>query len=498
MITGKDLLAWGWKPGPHFKAALARAAELVADGLDDDTIRARLEAERPAAPAVLRRRAHGTYAVAIEATDDEDAANIAAVRAHMDALMTLPVIEQGVVMPDACPAGNAVGTIPVGGGVASRGIHPGFHSADICCSMHVSLYPDTTPAATFLDAVQAVTRFGPGGRRPEHWVADPITDEIEATRNPFLTGLAHRAKAQLADQGDGNHFAYLGRLTVDDALVVKLRGAGQTLLADAVSGHAAVLALVTHHGSRDLGAQVYKRGVEAAAAWTSVVCPGVGPHQSWLDPVTDQGELYWQALQYVARWTKRNHQLIHERTAARLGIDEVASFGNEHNFVWRRGDLFFHGKGATPAWHDEAGHPLLGVVPLNMAEPVLLTLGADNAACASFSPHGAGRNKSRTRLLRELGLSGLAPDAYLARSRQLLDEQTAGLDVRFFFDRPDVSETPMAYKSAATVRSQIAQFELADIAAEITPLGCIMAGDYDKPWLVAKAAKRAAAAAGQA
>ena len=69
--------------------------------------------------------------------------------------------------------------------------------------------------------------------------------------------------------------------------------------------------------------------------------------------------------------------------------------------------------------------------------------------------------------------------------------------MRFFFDRPDVSETPVAYKSAATVRSQIARFELADIAAEITPLGCIMAGDYDKPWLIAKDAKRAAAAAAE-
>jgi hypothetical protein len=28
------------------------------------------------------------------------------------------------------------------------------------------------------------------------------------------------------------------------------------------------------------------------------------------------------------------------------------------------------------------------------------------------------------------------------------------------------------------------------VVAEITPLGCLMAGDYDKPWLVKKA-KRA-------
>lgn len=156
----------------------------------------------------------------------------------------------------------------------------------------------------------------------------------------------------------------------------------------------------------------------------------------------------------------------------------------------RRGDLHLHGKGATPAWRDEAGHPPLGVIPLNMAAPILLTLGKDNGRLLSFSPHGAGRNVSRTTLLRRLGLHGLMPEAYLARSRELLAGQTAGLDVRFFFDRPDVSETPVAYKSAAAVREQIDRFGLAEVVAEIAPLGCLMAGDYDKPWLVRKAKAR--------
>jgi RNA-splicing ligase RtcB len=181
---------------------------------------------------------------------------------------------------------------------------------------------------------------------------------------------------------------------------------------------------------------------------------------------------------------------VHERTAARLGIAQIAAFGNEHNFVWRRGERFYHGKGATPAWTDAAAQPLLGVIPLNMAEPILVTLGKNQETCASFAPHGAGRNKSRTQLLRELGLSGLRPDAYLARSRTLLEQQTAGLDVRFFFDRPDISETPIAYKSAETVREQIDRFGLAEVIAEITPLGCLMAGDYDKPWRLKRARRR--------
>lgn len=493
-ITGRDLLAWGFPTGPAFKTALAEAQRLAAEGLDCDAIRAAIEAMKPKAPAVLRRRAHGSYALAIEAVSEEEEANLEAVKRHMDDLMRVPVVEHGAVMPDACPAGTQPGTIPVGGAVVSRGIHPAFHSADICCSMHVSLLAPTVTPREVMDAVQAATHFGPGGRHPERTVDDPINRELEGTRNPFLKGLAERARRHLATQGDGNHFAYLGRLRLNEPIRAALaRTTGRPLpagLADAGE----VLALVTHHGSRDPGAQVYKRGQEAAAAHTRRVSPDTPPHQAWLDPDSEEGAAYWEALQFVARWTKRNHELVHALTFRRLGVEPLAAFGNEHNFVWRRGDLFWHGKGATPAWTDDEGRPLLGVIPLNMAEPVLLTLGRDRAEYASFSPHGAGRNKSRTQLLHELGLAGLPPEAYLARSRELLAQQTAGLDVRFWFGRPDISETPVAYKNAAAVREQIERFGLAEVIGEITPLGCLMAGDYDKPWQVKKAKRQDAQA----
>jgi RNA-splicing ligase RtcB len=315
-------------------------------------------------------------------------------------------------------------------------------------------------------------------------VRDPITDEIEETRNPFLTQLAGRAKAQLADQGDGNHFAFLGSLTVTPYLKKMLSESGQSTLVQALGEHARVDVLVTHHGSRDLGAQVYKRGLAEAVKHVARVSPETPQQQAWLDPDSDLGDAYWQALQYVARWTKRNHQLVHERTLGRLGIARLAEFGNEHNFVWKRTDgLYYHGKGATPAWKDEAGHPLMGLIPLNMAEPILLTLGRDNRRYASFSPHGAGRNKSRTALLREMGLFGLMGQDFIDRSRAMVDEQTAGLDIRFFYDRPDVSESPIAYKNGPQVQQQIGEFGLADVVGAIRPKGCIMAGDYDKPWM---------------
>lgn len=127
-----------------------------------------------------------------------------------------------------------------------------------------------------------------------------------------------------------------------------------------------------------------------------------------------------------------------------------------------------------------------------MTAPILLTLGRDNAEFASFAPHGAGRNKSRTAILRQLGHLGLPLDEVVSRSRRIVDEQVEGLDVRFFYDRPDVLESPMAYKAANQVREQIERFGLADVVGLMTPKGCVMAGDNDKPWPARKAIKKAA------
>ena len=125
-------------------------------------------------------------------------------------------------------------------------------------------------------------------------------------------------------------------------------------------------------------------------------------------------------------------------TARRASVKD--RFWNEHNFVFRRSDgLFYHGKGATPAWAgfaaDSSG---LTLIPLNMAEPVLIARGLDAAHGLGFAPHGAGRNMSRA--------------AYLRRhagktDEQMVAEQTAGIDARFYCGIPDVSELPGAYKT---------------------------------------------------
>ena len=165
--------------------------------------------------------------------------------------------------------------------------------------------------------------------------------------------------------------------------------------------------------------------------------------------------------------------------------------GNEHNFVWKRGDTYLHGKGATPAWRAGTGQPLPGLIPLNMAREILLVLGSDNDQFLSFCPHGAGRNLSRIAMLAPYKDADGNLDP--ARVRQTLAETTGGLDIRWFCGAPDLSESPPAYKDATKVKAQIARFNLATVVGEIQPLGCIMAGEApEPPWGRARREKRAA------
>ena len=115
------------------------------------------------------------------------------------------------------------------------------------------------------------------------------------------------------------------------------------------------------------------------------------------------------------------------------------------------------------------------LIPLNMAEPVLIVQGKTNSRNLGFAPHGAGRNFSRTQHKKSLAHK---------TTEEIFHEETKGLDVRFFTKDIDISELPSAYKSAAAVRSQIEEFGLCEVIDEVMPYGCIMAGDIRKnaPW----------------
>lgn len=485
LITGNDLIEAGYPSGPIIGEMLKAAAGIEAKGITDPKyiIKLLMRDFSPPPPKMEMRVAPAAFSEAIEAMNAEEEKNVASVRRYMRELMKVPVIRSGAVMPDACPAGSAPGTIPVGGAIAvENAIIPSAHSADICCSMHASFFECDREIGAQLDALMESTRFGAGGRREDDLVHHAVLDE-NVWDNPFLKGLERHAAIHMADQGDGNHFAYIGEITVRAGAAAALREAGYGAIAGALLPGGEIerklRVLVTHHGSRGLGAQVYKRGQKSAVTETGKIAQGIPKAAAWLDYASVKGAAYWEALQYVGRWTKANHESIHARFLERIGSDAVTAFGNEHNFVWKRGDVFLHGKGATPAWKDSEEKPLLGLIPLNMAAPILVVLGKDNPEFLSFAPHGAGRNLSRTAMMKPFrGKDGAFDEERVARK---IAETTSEIAVRWYHGKADLSETPSAYKNADQVKDQIRQFGLADVVAEIEPLGCIMAGQSDGP-----------------
>lgn len=490
-LKARDLLAAGWLEGPNFGAALRRARALEAEGRSRADMLVALETEFPKEPpAILPRPAPHPLAEAIEAETPEESANLASVRNRMHELLRIPVVKRGAVMPDACPSGAARATIPVGGAIeVENALIPGAHSADICCSMFATFFAPNHPVGEMMDQLAKVTHFGAGGRPRGQQFRSAVLEE-PVWDNPFLSGLRSRAQDFLGTQGDGNHFAYLGRVEFTETQRAALAAAGHLGLAEAVSrGEGVFNVLVTHHGSRGLGAQLYNRGQAAARRWCDRNTRDIPDAAVWLPADSPEGRDYWDALQYIGRWTRQNHAVLHETFLERLGQRALAQVGNEHNFVWKRGDVFLHGKGATPAWRDAEGRPLLGLIPLNMAREILLVLGSDNQDFLSFCPHGAGRNLSRTAMLAPYRDADGELDP--ARIREVLAAATTGLDIRWFDGKPDLSESPLGYKDATKVKAQISRFGLATVVGEIQPLGCIMAGEAAEPhWVAVRREKR--------
>ncbi len=449
-VTGKDIRELGFPPGKWYREAIDH---INAERLDEAAMMEYLEQFR-LPPAQDLHETPVKFSLNIAAENELEADNVESVKRTMAAVMRTPTVVDGAVMPDACPAGP-VGTIPVGGVVAAKNaIHPGMHSADICCSVMLSDFGDADPK-TILDAAQASTHFGPGGRPrgKQFKLPEDLLERFKA--NWFLNDDKTLSIAQehLGTQGDGNHFLFVG----------KSAATGNTMM-------------ITHHGSRGPGARLFKKGMGAAERFRQLLSPKTLKQNAWIPFDTDEGKEYWEALQTIRAWTKLNHEKIHESVAEKAEATLENRFWNEHNFVFKDEDIFYHAKGATPLdpkFMPDITGPRL--IPLNMAEPVLIVSGATTDSNLGFAPHGAGRNMSRSQHKRNL--AERSNDAIFA-------EETAGLDVRFYSNEIDISELPSAYKNAATVRQQMTDYNLGEVLDEVMPYGCIMAGDWEKnaPW----------------
>ncbi|GAB5520242.1 MAG: RtcB family protein [Rhodothermales bacterium] len=448
--------------------ALKTAHALAADGLSEPAVLAALDQVKAApqhveADSVLHELAQAVLAaippepkpgdirpVPMEAPIwGKDLIDPQAI-AQLENAMRLPVTVGGALMPDA----HVGYGIPIGGVVAlDNAVAPYMVGVDIACRMMMSIYPkhsdvmltNRSKKEKVAKVMREETRFGVGvsfGKyeRREHAVLDD--PDWEATK--LLKHLKTKAYAQLGTSGSGNHFVDAGVLEVD-------------VQGGAVLGlkPGSYLAIMTHSGSRGVGAQIATHYSKLAQRHTPL--PDKLRHLAWLDLDSEAGQEYWVSMNLAGRFASACHHVIHRSITKRLGLKPVKQVENHHNFAWIESwedrDVVVHRKGATPAHRD-----VLGIIPGSQGHNSYLVRGLGSEASINSASHGAGRLMSRKQAINTI--PKVARDAWLAER---------GVEVL----KSGMDEAPQAYKDIGEVLAM--QSDLVEPLATFKPRLVLMA-----------------------
>jgi tRNA-splicing ligase RtcB (3'-phosphate/5'-hydroxy nucleic acid ligase) len=360
----------------------------------------------------------------------------------------LPVSAAGALMPDA----HVGYGLPIGGVLATdNAVIPYAVGVDIACRMKMTVFDrkGNTLAGMqdrLANIIESETRFGVGvefKQRREHQVMDE-----DWSVSPVTERHRDKAWAQLGTSGSGNHFVEFGVFTVTPEHAARLAESGQSV------EPGEYLALLSHSGSRGVGAQVCQHYSRRAMDRHSEL-PKELKHLAWLSLDEPDGQEYWATMNLMGRYASANHALIHKHIARRLGADVVLGIENHHNFAWKEThevggverEVIVHRKGATPA-----GAGVLGIIPGSMASPGFVVRGKGESSSLHSAAHGAGRVMSRTQAKHSFTWSTV---------KKLLAERgvtlmSAGLD-----------EVPGVYKDIHAVMD--AQTDLVEVLGRFDP-----------------------------
>lgn len=144
---------------------------------------------------------------------------------------------------------------------------------------------------------------------------------------------------------------------------------------------------------------------------------------------------YMYDMSLACEYAHYNHKSIIFAICTRMGWEPQETIFTQHNYIGR--DMILR-KGAVSAHADEKF-----LVPLNMAEGVLLCEGKGNADWNCSAPHGAGRIMSRS-------------EAFSQVSKEDFVQQMADANViTYSANGATVDEAPVAYKSAESIENSI-------------------------------------------
>ncbi|MES2703645.1 MAG: RtcB family protein [Bacteroidota bacterium] len=465
-ITGDDLKAIGYPEGKaigkaikaidkHYKsqqrddvlAILTKLLQYPENFLDDEVLGAIAKhlVEKPAddeADLIQLKDEQQAYAV-FGAEYIEPGAI-----AQMETAMRLPVTVAGALMPDAHQGYG----LPIGGVLATNNaIIPYGVGVDIGCRMALSIFdiPEShflEHASKFKRELVAWTKFGAGnGWKGKERAEHAVLDRSEFNTIPFVRHLHDKAATQLGSSGGGNHFVEWGIIEFEK---------GDTQLNISAGRY---LALLTHSGSRGMGATIAGHYTKLAKELCKL--PKEAANLAYLDMNSAAGQEYWLAMNLAGDYASACHEIIHQRLTAAIGGQVLAKVENHHNFAWKEmldgKEVMVHRKGATPA-----SNGVLGIIPGSMTAPGFLVRGKGNHDAINSASHGAGRQMSRTQAIKNITHDEM---------RKMLKDHGvsligAGLD-----------EAPNAYKDINKVMA--AQQELVSVVAKFTPKMVRMADD---------------------
>jgi tRNA-splicing ligase RtcB (3'-phosphate/5'-hydroxy nucleic acid ligase) len=185
-------------------------------------------------------------------------------------------------------------------------------------------------------------------------------------------------KLQLGSLGSGNHFI---EVTVDER--------------DGIW-------LFLHSGSRGVGNKIATRHIKVAQEqcrrwWIELPDPDL----AYLAEGTDEFWSYIRELRWAQEFARVNREEMMTRVVDCLGawmgepVEETERIACHHNYTSRERhfgkDVWLSRKGAIDA---SAGTP--GLIPGSMGTASYVVVGKGNALSLNSSPHGAGRNYSRS------------------------------------------------------------------------------------------------------
>lgn len=367
---------------------------------------------------------------------------------QMQTAMKLPVTVAGALMPDAHQGYG----LPIGGVLATNNaVIPYGVGVDIGCRMALSIFD--LPAdylETNRDDLKNIllnsSRFGAGNGFLKHERIDhEVLENNQFQENPFVKQLKDKAWTQLGSSGGGNHFVEFGRMEFaqDDAELGIPKGT--------------YLALLTHSGSRGLGAMIANHYTKLAMDICKL--PYEAKHLAYFDLNSAEGQEYWLAMNLAGDYASACHEVIHQKVFNALGAERLAMVENHHNFAWKEQwkgeELIVHRKGATPA-----AKGVLGIIPGSMAAPGFLVRGKGEEKAIQSASHGAGRLMSRTQAKKVISKPEL--NAILQ-------------DLGITLIGADLDEAPMAYKNIHEVMD--AQKDLVETVATFHPKIVRMADD---------------------